>query len=123
MNAKDRVRIDTGTRTSTATSPRGAWVTASSDTRWCEVSSISPAMAVQRYDIELDAVVRKEFRFYDRPSITLGGSRFVWKTDGHPNELKIYWPKSSPLNADGEGTITTVLVEEDKAKEKAAADE
>ena len=123
MNAKDRVRIDTGTRTSTATSPMGAWATASSDTRWCEVSSISPAMAVQRYDIELDAVVRKEFRFYDRPSITLGGSRFVWKTDGHPNELKIYWPKSSPLNADGEGTITTVLVEEDKAKEKAAADE
>jgi len=122
MNAKDRVRIDTGTRTSTATSPLGAWVTASSDTRWCEVASISPAMAVQRYNIELDAVVRKEFRFYDKPTITLGGTRFVWFTNGSDDYLKIYWPKSSPVNADGEGTVTTVLVEEDKAKEKAAAD-
>jgi len=120
MNANQRVRIDTGTRTSTATSPLGAWVTASSDTRWCEVSSISPAMAVQRYDIELDAVVRKEFRFYDKPTITLGGTRFVWFTNGSDDYLKIYWPKSSPVNADGEGIITTVLVEEDREKKVAS---
>ena len=120
MNANQRIRIDTGTRTSTATSPLGAWVTASSDTRWCESADISPAMAVQRYDIELDAVVRKELRFYDRPTITLGGTRFVWLTNGHPDYLKIYWPKSSPVNADGEGTVTTVLVEEDREKETAS---
>jgi len=118
MNADQRIRIDTGTRTTTATSPQGTWVTASSDTRWCEVSSISPAMAVQRYQIELDAVVRKEFRFYDKPTITLGGSRFVWYTNGSDDYLKIYWPKSSPVNADGESRMTTVLVEEDREGEK-----
>ena len=118
MNANQRIRIDTGTRTTTATSPQGTWVTASSDTRWCEVSSISPAMAVQRYQIELDAVVRKEFRFYDKPTITLGGSRFVWFTNGSDDYLKIYWPKSSPVNADGESRMTTVLVEEDREGEK-----
>jgi len=75
-------------------------------------------MAVQRYQIELDAVVRKEFRFYDKPTITLGGSRFVWYTNGSDDYLKIYWPKSSPVNADGESRMTTVLVEEDREGEK-----
>ena len=121
MNANQRIRIDTRTRTTTATSPLGAWVTSSSDTRWCEVSSVSPAMAKQRYGLELDAVVRKEFRFYDKPTITLGGSRFVWYTNGSDDYLKIYWPKSSAVNADGESRITTVLVEEDREEETASA--
>jgi len=33
-------------------------------------------------------------------------------TDGHPNEGKIYKPRSSPVNADGQGVATTLLVED-----------
>jgi len=110
MNATQRIRIDTGAYTPQAAGGV-AWTTSSTETRWCEVASISPAQAVQRYNCELDAVVRFEFRFYDRPTIGLGTTRFVWATDGHPNERQIYKPRSSPVNADGQGIMTTLLVE------------
>ena len=111
-----RIRIDTGDRTSTVTSPSGAWSTDSSETRWCEAVVISPAQAVQRYNVPFDKKLMYEFRFRDRPTITLRHTRFVWVTDGHPNELKIYWPRSTPINVDGEGCVTSVLVEEDTEK-------
>jgi len=111
MNANQRMRIDTGAYTPQAAGGV-AWATSSTETRWCEVASISPAQAVQRYDCELDEVIRYEFRFYGRPTIGLGTSRFVWATDGHPNEGKIYKAKSSPVNADGQGIVTTLLVED-----------
>jgi len=110
MNADQRIRIDTGKDTPQAAGGI-AWVTSSTETRWCEVASINPAQAVARYGCELDAVIRYEFRFYDRPTIGLGTSRFVWETDGHPNEGKIYKPTSSAVNADGQGVATTLLVE------------
>jgi len=111
MNADQRIRIDTGKDTPQAAGGV-AWATSATETRWCEAVSISPAQAVSRYGCELDAVIRYEFRFYDRPTIGLGTSRFVWATDGHPNEGKIYKPRSSPVNADGQGIATTLLVED-----------
>ena len=99
MAANQRIRINTGANVSL---PAGgtAWTTSSTETRWCEVVSITPAQAVQRYGCELDAVIRYVFLFFDRPTIGLGTSQFVWVTDGHPNELKIYKPRSSPVNVD-----------------------
>jgi len=124
MNANQRIRIDTGGRVESDTSNVGAWVTASTETRWCEASVIAPAQAIARYDVAIDKELMYEFRFYDRPTITMRDTRFVWVTDGNPNELKIYWPKSTPINADGEGRVTTVLVTEDNEKkaEEAADD-
>lgn len=111
MAADDRIRIETLTKTPTATNPSGVSVS-SSDTRWCEAVVISPAAAVQRYGVELDKVLRYEFRFFDRPTITLKNTRFVWMSDDHPNELKIYRLISTAINVDGVGERTTVLVEE-----------
>jgi len=108
-----RIRIETGSRTATATSPTGAWSSSSTETRWAEAVVISPAQAVNRYQIPFDDKLMWEFRFNDEPSISLGNTRFVWVTNGHPNNLKIYWPRSTPINVDGEGRVTTVLVEED----------
>lgn len=111
MSADQRIRIETGADVAQAAGGV-AWTTASSETRWCETVAVSPAQAVQRYGCELDAQIRYEFRFFDRPTIGLGTSRFVWVTDGHPNELKIYKPRSSPTNVDGIGAATSLLVED-----------
>ena len=111
MSADQRIRINTG-----ANVPGGpggtTWTVSSTETRWCDPISISPAQAVQRYGCELDAQIRYEFRFFDRPTIGLGTTQFVLVTDGHPNELKIYKPISSPTNVDGVGVVTSVLVED-----------
>jgi len=111
MNADQRVRINTGSSAPQAAGGT-AWTTASTETRWCQIVSITPAQAVQRYGCELDAVIRFEFRFYDRPTITMRGTQFVWVTDGHPNKLKVYKPRSSPVNVDGVGAVTSLLVED-----------
>ena len=111
MSADQRIRIETGANVAAAAGGT-VWTTASSETRWCETVSISPAQAVQRYGCELDAQIRYEFRFFDRPTIGLGTSRFVWVTNGHPNELKIYKPRSSPVNVDSVGAVTSLLVED-----------
>ncbi|HUT86646.1 MAG TPA: hypothetical protein VMX15_00980 [Candidatus Heimdallarchaeota archaeon] len=108
----ERIRIETGSRTETATSNMGAWKTGSSVTRWCECVPITPAQAVNRYDVPFDKQLMYEFRFFDKPTITLRNTRFVWVTNGHANCLKVYWPRSTPINIDGEGRRTSVLAEE-----------
>lgn len=108
-----RIRIETGNRTATATNPSGTWSTNATETRWAEAAVISPAKAVTRYDVAFDKQLMWEFRFRDRPSISLRNTRFVWVTNGHDNNLKIYWPRSAPINPDGKGLVTTILVEED----------
>ena len=113
MSADQRIRINTGANVAAAAGGT-VWTTSAplTVTRWCETISISPAQAVQRYGCELDAQIRYEFRFFDRPTIGLGTTQFVWVTDGHPNELKIYKPISSPTNVDGVGVVTSLLVED-----------
>ena len=111
MSADQRIRINTGADV-TAAAGGTVWTTASTETRWCETVSISPAQAVQRYGCELDAQIRYEFRFFDRPTIGLGTTQFVWVTNGHPNRLKIYKPVSSPVNVDAVGCVTSLLVED-----------
>jgi len=111
MSADQRIRINTGANV-TAAAGGTVWTTSATETRWCETVSITPAQAVQRYGCELDAQIRYEFRFNDRPTIGLGTSQFVWVTDGHPNALKIYKPISSPVNVDSVGAVTSLLVED-----------
>ena len=110
MQANDRIRIETVTKTPTATNPSGTAV-ASSVTRWADTITITPAQAVQRYGVELDQVLRYEFRFYDTPTITLKNTRFVWVSNGHANYLKRYRMIGSPINIDGMRRITSVCVE------------
>ena len=111
MSADQRIRINTGVNVAAAAGGT-VWTTSSTETRWCETVSITPAQAVQRYGCELDAQIRYEFRFFDRPTIGLGTTQFVWVTDGHPNALKIYKPVSSPVNVDSVGAVTSLLVED-----------
>ena len=111
MSADQRIRINTGANV-TAAAGGTVWTTSSTETRWCDPISISPAQAVSRYGCELDAQIRYELRFFDRPTIGLGTTQFVWVTDGHPNELKIYKPRSSPVNIDSTGAVTSLLVED-----------
>lgn len=108
----ERIRIETITRTRSSTNPNGSISVASSEVRYCTAVVLSPAQAVQRYGCELDGVVRYEFRFNGRPTITMKSSRFVWMTNGSPNYLKYYEPKSSPINLGGKSGHTVLLVEE-----------
>jgi len=108
----DRIRIETLTRTRSATNPNGTITVASTDTRYCTVVPISPAQAVQRYDCELDGKVLYELRFHGRPTASLKSSRFVNTTNGSPSYLKYYEPKSSPVNLGGKAGYTVLLVEE-----------
>jgi len=108
-----RIRIDTGARTTTATNPFGTWATTATDTRWCEAIPITPAEAVERYQVPFDEKVMWELRFQSRPTMSIRDSRFVWATNGHPKRTTILWPRSAPINVDGQGRVTTILVEED----------
>lgn len=109
MSEEQRIRIETGLKTP-ASSGGSAWSTTSSVTRWAEVILIS-AIARERYQ-SIDKQVDYEFRFNDRQTITMRKTRFVWVTNGHPNNLKIYYPAAPAENVDGEGRMTTVLVTE-----------
>ena len=104
---RQRIRIETG---SYAPSAGGGttWTTTATETRWANAITIT-AEARSRYQ-SIDAVVEYEFRFRDRPTITLKGTRFVWVTNGHPNYLKRYGIAAPPTQEDGEGRYTNVLV-------------
>ena len=111
MQANERIRIETVTKTPSAMNPSGTSV-ASSVTRWADAITMTAAQALKRYGCELDAQVIYEFRFYDTPTITLRNSQFVWMSSGHDNYLKRYRIVGNPLNQDMVGRVTTVLVEE-----------
>jgi hypothetical protein len=106
---RQRIRVETGTRAPQA-SGGTAWSSSSNVTLWCDAITITAA-ARERYQ-SLDRVVEYEFRFRDRPTITMQGTRFVWLTNGHPNRLKIYIPAAPPTQADGVGRYTNILVED-----------
>jgi len=110
MQANERIRIETVTKTPTAMNPSGASVS-SSETRWADAITMTAA-AKQRYGAELDAQVVYELRFYDTPTITLRNSQFVWMSSGHANYLKRYRIVGNPLQLDGVGRVSSVLVEE-----------
>jgi len=104
---RERIRIETGSKP-----PQSAggtkWVTTSTVTRWAEAVLVT-AEALSRYQ-SIDAKVTHEFRFRDRPTITMKTTRFVWMSDGHPNKLKVYYPAAPAENVDGIGRYTSVLV-------------
>lgn len=103
----ERIRIDTGTKT---VLPAGGtkWTTSSIEERWTEVVALS-TKDIERYD-SIDGKVDYEFRFRDWPTVTMGGSRFVWMTDGHPNQGKIYEPVKPPTKIQGQRRTMIVLV-------------
>ena len=111
MQANERIRIEAVTKTPSAMNPSGVTV-ASSVTRWADAITMTAADALARYGVELDAQVVYEFRFFDTPTITLRNSQFVWMSSGHDNYLKRYRIVGNPLQLDGVGRVTSVLVEE-----------
>jgi len=105
----ERMRIETGAK---APQPGGgtAWTTSSTETLWCNPVFVS-AEKKERYQ-SIDGQVDYEFHFGDWPAITMGGTRFVWMTDGHPNALKIYSPVAPPQRLAGPQRVTVVLVKD-----------
>ena len=108
MAVRERIDIQTNTPTQTSTGTTDSWA---SDVRWCDVRYLTAQQAIQRYGAELDKRVIDEFWFRGRPTISMRNTRFVWKTDGSPNENDVYQPRSSKTNVDGEGRWTIVTVE------------
>lgn len=104
-----RMRIETGSKATVGKGGR-KWTRQSFIIRWAQVVLIS-VEARERYQ-SLDKVVHYKFTFRETPTITMQGTRIVWMTDGHPNELKIYIPVASAANVDGVGRYTSVLVNE-----------
>ena len=104
---RDRVRIDTGSKAPSAAGG-SSWSTSSSETWPMEWISF-PAEKRERYQ-SLDCVVTGEMQFHGAPTITMGGTRFVWLTKGHPWYMKILWPVSASDNVDGVGRVTSVVV-------------
>lgn len=96
---RDRIEIQTGTRTPQATGGT-AWVTTATETVWGDVAVIS-AEGRERYQ-SIDAVVNYKVRLRKGPSVSLSGTRFVWVTNGS----KILQPVAPPEEYQ---TYTTVL--------------
>jgi len=103
----ERIRIETGTKTTQAKGGT-AWTTTATERRWAEAVWI-PTERAERYQ-SVDGKVDYEFRFKDWPTVTMAGSRFVWVTNGHPNCGKVYYPVKPPTRIQGSRREMVVLV-------------
>ena len=103
----ERIRIETGSKTSTGAGGT-TWVTTATDERWAEAVWI-PTERAERYQ-SIDGRVDYEFKFLEWPTVTMAGSRCVWTTNGHPNYLKIYYLVKPPTKVEGGRRETLVLV-------------
>jgi hypothetical protein len=103
----ERIRVDTGSKTPQATGGT-QWTTTATETRWCDAVALS-TKDIERYD-SLDGKVDYEFHFRGWPTVSMGGSRFVWDTDGHPNKGKVYEPVKPPTKVQGQRRAMIVLV-------------
>jgi len=104
---RQRIRIETGSKAPSAAGGT-TWSTSSSTTRYADAITIT-AEKRERYQ-SIDGEVVYEFRFRGRPTIGMGTTRFVWLTDGHPLDLRIFKPAAPATNPDGIGRYTNVLV-------------
>ena len=103
----ERIRVETGARTSTAAGGK-AWVTSASEVWPAEWISF-PAEARERYQ-SIDGKVTGELQFNGAPTINMSTTRFVWVTSGHPKSLRILWPAAPADNVDGAERLTSVVV-------------
>lgn len=102
---RDKVRIETIEKSPGTIGP-GVETVSTFETVWCDVAVLSTKARMEYQKQGITVSHRLQMR--DEPTISFKDTRFVWITNGDT----VLHPVEGPINLDGVGRMTTILVKE-----------